>query len=196
MPTTRQWYGRDADWERYFADGLRAAVSAAVERWSGSLPHTHFSVASPPGSDSSRMPSGELPDGSLYDPHLKGWSADEVYERIVKDLRRFGNVATFAGIGVCDVPPGEQTGGSIDLDGFYRRALANGLDYHAASDRGLLPAGLVEEIRARSHPPIGWEVELARAGSTTGSPRPNGAVRTLGSRAVSPPRRRSRGRRS
>lgn len=108
------------------------------------------------------MAVGELPDGSLYDPQLKGWSADEAYERIVNDLRRYGKVATFAGMGVCDILPGEAVGGHVDLDGFYRRALANGLDYHASSGRGLLPAGLVEEIRARSHPPIGWEVELAR----------------------------------
>jgi predicted metal-dependent peptidase len=105
---------------------------------------------------------GELPDGTLYDPRLKGWSADEVYERIVKDLRRFARVATFAGVGVVDVLPGDAGPGRVDLDGFYRRALANGLDYHTSSGRGLLPAGLVEEIRARSHPPIGWEVELAR----------------------------------
>jgi predicted metal-dependent peptidase len=105
---------------------------------------------------------GELPVGCLYDAQLQGWSADEVYERIVKDLRRYGKVATFAGVGVCDVLPGEPDGRHIDLDGFYRRALANGLDYHTASGRGLLPAGLVEEIRARSQPPVGWEVELAR----------------------------------
>ena len=105
---------------------------------------------------------GELPDGCLYDPQLKGWSADEVYERIVKDLRRFRKVATFAGVGVCDVLHGTPDGQHVDLDDFYRRALANGLDYHTAAGRGLLPAGLIEEIRARSHPPIGWEVELAR----------------------------------
>jgi predicted metal-dependent peptidase len=105
---------------------------------------------------------GSLPEGSLYDPQLKGWSADEVYERITKDLRRFGKVATFAGTGVCDVLPHDEGPRNIDLDEFYRRALANGLDYHTSAGRGLLPAGLVEEIRARSHPPIGWEVELAR----------------------------------
>lgn len=31
VTTTRNWSGREADWEQYFGDGLRAAVSAAVE---------------------------------------------------------------------------------------------------------------------------------------------------------------------
>ncbi|MCU1499071.1 MAG: hypothetical protein JWM47_3024 [Acidimicrobiales bacterium] len=105
---------------------------------------------------------GELPDGTLYDPALKGWSADEVYDRVLGDLRRFAKVATFAGAGVGDVLPSTAGPRTVDLDGFYRRALANGLEFHQAEGRGLLPAGLVQEIRARSHPPIGWEVELAR----------------------------------
>lgn len=105
---------------------------------------------------------GELPEGGLYDPALRGWSAEEVYERIVSDLRRYRKAATFAGIGACDVLDGRLGSRNVDLDEFYRRALANGLDYHTTSGRGLVPAGLIEEIRARTHPPIGWQVELAR----------------------------------
>jgi predicted metal-dependent peptidase len=48
------------------------------------------------------------------------------------------------------------------LDEFYRRALQQGLYYHEEQRRGLLPAGLVEEIRALAHPPVPWDVELAR----------------------------------
>jgi predicted metal-dependent peptidase len=40
--------------------------------------------------------------------------------------------------------------------------LGQGLEYHQAEDRGYLPEGLIEEIRALSHPPIPWDVELAR----------------------------------
>ncbi|WP_436788152.1 vWA domain-containing protein [Yinghuangia sp. YIM S10712] len=50
---------------------------------------------------------------------------------------------------------------AVDLDAFYRRALATGLEYHDSA-RGLVPAGLIEEIRALEHPPLAWDVRLAR----------------------------------
>ena len=50
----------------------------------------------------------------------------------------------------------------MDLDELYRRCLADGIDYHRGQGRGLLPAGLVEEIRALTEPPVPWDVELAR----------------------------------
>lgn len=53
-------------------------------------------------------------------------------------------------------------GGGIDLDELLRRSLATGLDLHATMGRGTLPAGLVQEIRALSHPPVTWDVQLAR----------------------------------
>ena len=50
-----------------------------------------------------------------------------------------------------------------DLDDFYRRALVGGLaHHHAAPAAGLLPSGLVEEIRVLEHPPPPWDVQLAR----------------------------------
>ena len=50
----------------------------------------------------------------------------------------------------------------MDLDEFYRRCLADGLAYHRGQGRGLLPGGLIEEIRALTEPPVPWDVELAR----------------------------------
>jgi predicted metal-dependent peptidase len=50
----------------------------------------------------------------------------------------------------------------MSLDDFYRRALGQGLSYHQDQERGLLPAALLEEIRALDRPPIPWDVELAR----------------------------------
>ncbi|MGA4544556.1 DUF2201 family putative metallopeptidase [Uniformispora flossi] len=50
---------------------------------------------------------------------------------------------------------------AVDLDAFYRRALSTGLAYHDHG-RGLVPAGLVEEIRALEHPPLAWDARLAR----------------------------------
>ena len=49
------------------------------------------------------------------------------------------------------------------LDDFYRRALSQGLVYHEAIGRGLLPAGLIEEILALARPPIPRDVELAES---------------------------------
>jgi predicted metal-dependent peptidase len=109
---------------------------------------------------------GALPQfGVLYDPELKGLSAESVYDRIVNDLRKFRKLATLRGIGLGDIlerPPGARDADGQSLDDFYRRCLAQGLEYHLSSDRGLLPAGLVEEIRALSQPPIAWDVALAR----------------------------------
>lgn len=46
---------------------------------------------------------------------------------------------------------------------FYRRGLQRGLDLHERDQgRGLLPAGLIEEIRALAQPPLPWDALLAR----------------------------------
>jgi predicted metal-dependent peptidase len=106
---------------------------------------------------------GERPAGVLYDEQFSGMSAEEVYDRIVTDMRTYRKLATLRGIGLGDIIPGES-GVHVDedLDSFYRRALSQGLSWHEESGRGYLPAGLVEEIRALSHPPIPWDVRLAK----------------------------------
>ncbi|MDR2094062.1 MAG: hypothetical protein LBP76_00900, partial [Treponema sp.] len=109
---------------------------------------------------------GDRPVGALYDEQFRGFSAESVYDRIVTDIRRFNKLATLRGLGLGDILPGEAgrwngTDG-VNLDGFYRRALAEGLDYHQEQGRGSIPQGLIEDIRALSHPPIPWDVELAR----------------------------------
>lgn len=114
-----------------------------------------------------QMQIGHQPDGLLHDKSLQGLSAEEVYDRIVTDARRLRKVATLRGVGVGDVLPGrltrpqERTEG-VDLDEFYRRSLQDGIEYHSSQSRGLLPAGLVEEIRALGQPPVPWDVDLAR----------------------------------
>jgi predicted metal-dependent peptidase len=105
--------------------------------------------------------------GGLYDPELKGMSAEAVYDRIVNDMRLYRKVATFRGIGLGDIltpktPDWWSRNDGAALDDFYRNTLTQGLDYHYEQNRGLLPAGLVEEIRALSQPPILWDVELAK----------------------------------
>lgn len=105
---------------------------------------------------------GEPPQlGVLHDPELAGLSAEDIYDRIACDLRRFRNRGTFAGAGVGDIL-GPPVGPYTNLDDFYRRCLAHGLECHQSQGRGFLPAGLVEAIRALDHPPLPWDVELAR----------------------------------
>ncbi|MFJ4185740.1 hypothetical protein [Kitasatospora sp. NPDC089509] len=106
---------------------------------------------------------GEMPEGLLHDPQLAGLSAEEVYDRIARDQRRIRRLATLAGKNRPDVlgaplgPPRDY----VDLDDFYRRGLQQGFELHRR-ERGLLPAGLVEEIRALAHPPLPWDARLAR----------------------------------
>ena len=99
---------------------------------------------------------GSMPDGALYDAQLHGLSAETIYDRIFLETRRYEKLRSG------DLLYGE---GSIDaangaLDDFYRRALQRGLQYHESSNRGFLPAGLIEEIHALSMPPIPWDVQL------------------------------------
>lgn len=111
---------------------------------------------------------GEIPSfGGLYDPSLKGESAEAVYDIITGDLRRIRKLATYRGVGGCDMLESEVSDrkmyrNGIDLDSFYRHCLMQGLEYHSDQSRGYLPAGLIEEVRSLAHPPISWDVELAQ----------------------------------
>jgi predicted metal-dependent peptidase len=109
-----------------------------------------------------KMPSFEL----LFDNDLKEMSAEQIYDIIVKDIRRFKKLATLRGVGLSDIlGEGEVRfyKAPIGVDEFYRRALSDGLEYHQSSrGRGLIPCGLEEEIRALYRAPIPWDVELAR----------------------------------
>ncbi len=114
------------------------------------------------------MDAGKMPGtGILHDRDFNGLSAESVYDRIVTDLRRYRKIATLRGTGLGDIlygsrPEWWKTGEGVDRDEFYRRCLVHGLEYHVTGDRGYLPAGLIEEIRALAQPPISWDVELAR----------------------------------
>ncbi len=111
---------------------------------------------------------GELPKiGALHDIELKGLSAEEIYDRIVTDIRKYRKLATLRGCGLSDILEGDGTdwwniGDGITLDEFYKKCLSQGLQYHEDTERGFLPAGLIEEIKALSQPSILWDVELAK----------------------------------
>lgn len=102
--------------------------------------------------------------GLLHDETLRGLSAEEVYDRVVTDLRRMRKLRTLAG-SQCDMLERRLDTERVpctDLDAFCREQLGKGLMLHQQQGRGFLPAGLVEEINALQQPPIGWEVQLAR----------------------------------
>ncbi len=109
---------------------------------------------------------GIMPPGVLYDETLKNMSAEEIYDKIVNDLRKFSRCETLRGYGKGDIissaPKSFRTGDTTSLDEFYRSALQNGLEYSMMTGRGFVPAGLIEEIRALAMPPIPWDVELGK----------------------------------
>lgn len=106
------------------------------------------------------MEVGSMPQDVLFDPELNGLSAESVYDLLAANLRKYKRMARH------DIrfgPPGWTASGDfVDLDTWCRSAIQRGLDYHQTHERGFLPAGLVEEIRALSQPPIPWDVKLAR----------------------------------
>ena len=121
------------------------------------------------------MQIGQMPEqGGLYDEKLSNISAEELYDQILRDMKRYKKLNTLRGYGKGDVIYGDGNGdlssgsgsgrykNTVSLDDFYRNALRDGLEFHLSQGRGYLPAGLIQEIRALSVPPIKWDVELAR----------------------------------
>ena len=108
---------------------------------------------------------GQFPSvGGLYDPRLKGMSADEVYDLLLREPSRCKGARGFRG-SLGDVlfeSEGRRIyrGDAATLDDFYRRSLTAGLTH--ALGRGHVPAGLVEDIRSLWTPPVPWDVGLAR----------------------------------
>jgi predicted metal-dependent peptidase len=114
-----------------------------------------------------QMEIGDMPrTGLLHDKELRGLSAESVYDRVVTDIRKARKLATLRGVGLGDVlgvgANWRRCGDGLALDDFYRNSISQGLTYHEEQGRGYLPEGLIEEIRALSHPPIAWDVELAK----------------------------------
>lgn len=105
---------------------------------------------------------GVQPHGSLYDPQFDGMSAESVYDVIAAAHKKYRSDAQrHRDI----IRPGDNLGGPrgdfTDLDALLRRGLLAGLDLQIHSGRGLLPAGLIEAIRALDHRPIEWDAAVA-----------------------------------
>ncbi len=116
---------------------------------------------------------GKMPEyGLLYDKSLHGLSAEAIYDIIIQEMRKYKKLDTLRGFGYGDIIY-PNTGGvdgfrksmnhdGISLDELFKNSLREGLDYHTSNNRGYLPYGLVEEIKALTTPPIPWDVELAK----------------------------------
>lgn len=106
------------------------------------------------------MKIGTAPEFVLLDERFSGMAVESVYDFICEDMRRYRSVHAgdilYGDTGWWDSLDGSRT------DALYRSALQQGLAYQETHGRGYLPAGLVEEIRAISRPPIRWDVELAK----------------------------------
>lgn len=113
------------------------------------------------------MQIGSMPTiGLLYDPALQNLSAETIYDMLTENLRKARKLATFRGYEKGDMlqpehPEGKTESDYTTFDKFCREALLQGLDYHQTQGRGMIPAGLVEEICALSVPPVPWDVRLA-----------------------------------
>lgn len=113
------------------------------------------------------MQVGVMPkDGLLYDPELKGMSAEGIYDLLLGNLSRYARFDTFRGYQKGDILLGgvRKMGGGdgVSVDDICYEALRRGLEYwEEKRSRSLLPAGLIEEIRVLAMPPIPWDVALA-----------------------------------
>lgn len=111
------------------------------------------------------MQIGQMPPrGLLYDENLANMSAEEIYDEILRNIKKYSKLETFRGYGKGDIIA-DGYGGSLTspttLDEFCKNALRSGLEYHESGGRGYIPAGLIEEIKSLSMPPIPWDVQLA-----------------------------------
>lgn len=111
------------------------------------------------------MQIGQMPPrGLLYDENLANMSAEEIYDEILRNIKKYSKLETFRGYGKGDIIA-DGYGGSLTspttLDEFCKNALRSGLEYHESGGRGYIPAGLIEEIKSLLMPPIPWDVQLA-----------------------------------
>ncbi|WP_067272648.1 DUF2201 family putative metallopeptidase [Mitsuaria sp. 7] len=98
--------------------------------------------------------------GLLFDEQFRGLPAEDIYPKLAADLRIRRRLSTFRGDD-CDMLDEGSSRFFTDGEEFCRRALLQGLDFHQASNRGTLPAGLVEAIRTLNQPAIPWQAKLA-----------------------------------
>ncbi|KEY58937.1 hypothetical protein [Serratia sp. DD3] len=101
--------------------------------------------------------------GLLYDSQFDNASCEEIYDHLAQDIRKARKLVTLRGnVGDGDILGEDQGSIFTNAEEYCRRALSQGLERCLyGSARTTLPAGLIEEIRSLSQPPIPWDVRLA-----------------------------------
>ena len=101
--------------------------------------------------------------GLLHDPQFANASSEEIYDSLAQDVRRARKLITLRGnVGEGDILGDGEGSIFTNAETWCRRALNQGLERCLyGSLRGTMPAGLIEEIRSLSQPPIPWDVRLA-----------------------------------
>ncbi|VFS51848.1 vWA domain-containing protein [Budvicia aquatica] len=99
----------------------------------------------------------------MHDPQFANASSEEIYDSLAQDVRRARKLITLRGnVGEGDILGDGEGSIFTNAETWCRRALNQGLERCLyGSLRGTMPAGLIEEIRSLSQPPIPWDVRLA-----------------------------------
>jgi predicted metal-dependent peptidase len=107
------------------------------------------------------------PKGGLYNPAFAGMSANEIYDRLIKDPQYTQRLATFRGVGVGDIMPEGSRGGARRIGREWAadaadRLMKEGIEAHIKQGRGTLPAELLELVTPTYQPPPPWKMQLAK----------------------------------
>lgn len=105
-------------------------------------------------------------DGFLLAPEFQDRTPEEIYDELLRNEKTSRKLITFAGEGVSDVlSQGSEDEKAVDVavdDRLLLDALLRGYQLHTEAGRGTLPHTLLDELRALEHPPLPWDVQLAR----------------------------------
>jgi len=106
-------------------------------------------------------------EGNLLSVEFQNQRPEAIYDTLMRNEKAARKLVTFAGEGACDLlgmaggEPGKEAP-SPGIDRLLLDALLRGYQIHTESGRGPLPYTLIDEIRALEHPPLPWDVQLAR----------------------------------
>jgi len=107
-------------------------------------------------------------EGTLLSVEYQNQRPETIYDALMRNEKAARKLVTYAGEHAMDVfgMQDEEAGkGPLRYPGIDRLlldALLRGYQIHTESGRGSLPYTLIDEIKALEHPPLPWDVQLAR----------------------------------
>jgi predicted metal-dependent peptidase len=108
---------------------------------------------------------GQFVPGLMLDPVFKGMCAEDIYLELVKNtrlLRKLSSLRNDRQGDLLDDTAWVTSSDGCTKDRICREILSRSFDIHIAQyGIGSMPGGLIEEIKARTQPPIPWNVQLA-----------------------------------